>query len=155
VLKHRFFDFSLIFILFSLFFLNYPFSFAQESLTITTYYPSPYGSYNQLQTNTLGVGDNDGDGGLDSGDVPSTAGDVWVAGKVGIGTMSPAAKLDVQGGDIQVGHFPGQPGLRLATWKTEQLDSIAIQYQIRDIPITGVCGFIWVRVQHRLLRQHL
>ncbi|MCX5709755.1 MAG: hypothetical protein NT088_03385 [Candidatus Omnitrophica bacterium] len=35
------------------------FSLAQttdEQLTFTTYYPSPYGSYNQLQTNALAVG---------------------------------------------------------------------------------------------------
>ena len=33
------------------------FCFAQEeSITITTYYPSPYGSYNELSTNKLAVG---------------------------------------------------------------------------------------------------
>ncbi|MFH1248108.1 MAG: hypothetical protein V1490_03040 [Candidatus Omnitrophota bacterium] len=31
--------------------------YAEAQLTITTYYPSPYGSYNQLWTNSLGVGD--------------------------------------------------------------------------------------------------
>ncbi len=69
--------------------------YAQETLTITTYYPSPYGVYNQLQTNSLGVGDNDNDGGLDSGDVPTTAGDVWIKGNVGIGTTGPNAKLSL------------------------------------------------------------
>jgi hypothetical protein len=34
-------------VLFSLFFVTA--CFAQESLTISTYYPSPYGSYNELQ----------------------------------------------------------------------------------------------------------
>lgn len=35
-------------------------SFSQEQLTITTYYPSPYGSYRDLKvTNTLEVGDVD------------------------------------------------------------------------------------------------
>lgn len=28
-------------------------AFAEESITITTYYPSPYGSYNELTTNAL------------------------------------------------------------------------------------------------------
>ena len=32
--------------------------FAQETLTISTYYPSPYGSYKDLQTETLTLGDN-------------------------------------------------------------------------------------------------
>lgn len=77
---------------------------ADEQLTITTYYPSPYGSYNQLQTNSLGIGDNDNDGSLDSGDVPNPAtdpGGVWIKGSVGIGTIAPAAKLEVQGGAIK------------------------------------------------------
>ncbi|MBD3269200.1 MAG: hypothetical protein GF379_03335, partial [Candidatus Omnitrophica bacterium] len=60
-------------------------SYAQEQLTITTYYPSPSGAYNQLMTNTLGVGDNDADGNIDSGDAPdptSRPGDVWIGGSV-------------------------------------------------------------------------
>lgn len=65
-------------------------AYAQEdSITITTYYPSPYGSYNQLQTNSFGVGDNNGNSVLEGGDVPTTSGDVWIAGKVGIGTTNP------------------------------------------------------------------
>jgi hypothetical protein len=57
------------------FFLN---SFSQtddsqtnETITITTYYPSPYGVYNKLQTNMLAVGDMDGDGELTSQDLPN------------------------------------------------------------------------------------
>lgn len=36
-------------------FVAYAFA-SNETLTITTYYPSPYGSYNQLKTNMLAVG---------------------------------------------------------------------------------------------------
>lgn len=32
---------------------------AEESFTITTYYPSPYGSYNELRTNKMVIGDVD------------------------------------------------------------------------------------------------
>ncbi|MDD5116265.1 MAG: tail fiber domain-containing protein [Candidatus Omnitrophica bacterium] len=62
-----------------------PVVFAQEEITITTYYPSPYGSYNALTTYKLGVGDNDGDGNLTSADVPTDNGNAWIAGKLGVG----------------------------------------------------------------------
>jgi hypothetical protein len=41
-----------------------------ESLTITTYYPSPYGSFNRLQTKRLAMGDRNGDGVLTDADQP-------------------------------------------------------------------------------------
>ncbi len=52
--------------------------FAEDSVTITTYYPSPYGSYNELTTtsNTYLATDE---------------------GNVGIGTVNPSQKLEVQG----------------------------------------------------------
>jgi hypothetical protein len=50
--------------------------FAQETLTITTYYPSPYGSYNQLS-------------------VASNTYLAYSSGSVGIGTTGPGAKLEV------------------------------------------------------------
>jgi hypothetical protein len=75
------------------------FAQTEDSITITTYYPSPHGVYNQLQTNSFGVGDNNNDGTLENGDVPTTAGDVWIKGNVGIGTTNPAAGfiLDIRG----------------------------------------------------------
>jgi hypothetical protein len=45
-------------------------AFAEETMTITTYYPSPYGSYNELSTNKLAVGYTD------STEQPNTAGDI-------------------------------------------------------------------------------
>jgi len=59
-----------------------------ETFTITTYYPSPYGSYNELSTNKFAVGYNT------SGDQPDRDGDIrlkpqigdpaiWVNGKEG------------------------------------------------------------------------
>ena len=73
-------------------------TFGEETVTITTYYPSPYGSYDSVQAYKLGVGDNNSDGSLSSVDVPTTTGDVWIKGSVGIGTTDPQTKLDVSGG---------------------------------------------------------
>ena len=74
-----------------------PLSFS-EQLTITTYYPSPVGVYNDLQAYKLAVGDTDGDGQLTSADLPADINDFLVAGKVGIGTTTPGNTLDVNGG---------------------------------------------------------
>ncbi len=93
-------------------------TFAEDPLTITTYYPSPYGAYNQLQTNSLGVGDNNGNGTLDSGDVPTTNGDVWIKGKVGIGTANPTAKLDVLGSINASGPVTAASGGINRAWMT-------------------------------------
>ena len=70
---------------------THPFIFAQsseESITFTTYYPAPYGSYNELQTNKLAVGYSTSAG------LPNINGDIslfphsgnpasWAAGKQG------------------------------------------------------------------------
>ncbi|MFA4993409.1 MAG: hypothetical protein WC571_05525 [Candidatus Omnitrophota bacterium] len=87
-MKRMKFLFIFIFVFFSL-------SFAQESITIMTYYPSPYGTYNSLLTDKFGVGDNNSDTNLTAADVPAAPGDVWIKGKVGIGTTTPSAKLQI------------------------------------------------------------
>jgi len=85
-----------------LLFFSSNFSFA-EDITITTYYPSPYGSYRELRSARMAIGDNyidgvaytweavDGDG----GEVDYRA-DLVVEGNVGIGTASPQGPLQVQ-----------------------------------------------------------
>ena len=47
---------SLIFILFTLPIFNCLSCFADETLTITTYYPSPYGSYKELSSYRMKIG---------------------------------------------------------------------------------------------------
>jgi hypothetical protein len=85
---------------FIIFFLVIPcISLAEETLTITTYYPSPYGVYREMRAKRIAIGDNyinhpdytweelDGDG----GEVDYLA-DLVVEGNVGIGTVRPKAK---------------------------------------------------------------
>lgn len=80
-------------------FICWTYVFAVDEFTITTYYPSPYGSYDALQADKLGVGNNDGVAGLTAADVPATSGDVWIAHRLGIGTgvAGPGYELDVNG----------------------------------------------------------
>lgn len=59
-----------------------------DDVTISTYYPSPSGVYLQLVSQTLGVGNN-------APDPATSPGNVWIAGKVGIGTTTPQAELEV------------------------------------------------------------
>jgi hypothetical protein len=70
-----------------------PSIFAEEQITIATYYPSPYGVYNQLQADKLGIGDVDGDGSLTSSDLPTTSGVAWIAGSLGISTRETPHRL--------------------------------------------------------------
>lgn len=73
------------------------YAFAQEeSFTITTYYPSPYGSYNALQTNRLAVGDTNNDGQLTDADQPNRDGDIRLKPQSGDPTTSWAAGREGQ-----------------------------------------------------------
>jgi hypothetical protein len=70
------------------------FVFAEESITITTYYPSPYGSYKALSAWKMGVGTNYSNS-TNMGTLSDS--NLIVEGSVGIGTTSPTQKLDVSG----------------------------------------------------------
>lgn len=95
---------------FSAIFLCSTFVFAEE-ITITTYYPSPYGVYRELRAQRTAIGDNYIDGANytweaadgDGGEVDYRA-DLVVEGNVGIGTVNPGLgiKLGVEGGNVKV-----------------------------------------------------
>ncbi|MDD5116376.1 MAG: hypothetical protein PHW98_04865 [Candidatus Omnitrophica bacterium] len=90
---------SLIFLLSALFIFNCPSCFAEE-ITITTYYPSPYGSYNELQTNKLAVGDTNGNGNLDAADQPPANGQLYTARSVIYKPQSPLPASDTREGEV-------------------------------------------------------
>lgn len=94
---------KIITVLLSLMFLGLSVYAQDETLTITTYYPAPFGIYQRMVSQALGIGDTNASGSIDVGDAPNPAadpeqaGDLWVAGDVGIGTVDPQAQLDVNG----------------------------------------------------------
>ncbi|MDD2680294.1 MAG: hypothetical protein PHO03_05820 [Candidatus Omnitrophica bacterium] len=94
-----------LFLLSLIFLLLIPFlSLAEESITISTYYPSPYGVYREMRAKRIAIGDTYFDGGempweAEDGDgnpIDLNA-DLVVEGNVGIGTTSPTGPLDVYG----------------------------------------------------------
>lgn len=72
-------------------------SFAEEQLTITTYYPSPYGSYSQLRANQMSIGSNYNNIGTT---LPTDG--LIVQGNVGIGTSSAGQRLQISGAQAGV-----------------------------------------------------
>ena len=77
-----------------------------ETITITTYYPSPYGIYKELRTKKMAIGDNYSDSSQyyweDTFPNIDSEADLIVEGRVGIGTPEPGAKLEVNGA-IKIG----------------------------------------------------
>lgn len=57
--------------------------YAQESISITTYYPSPYGSYRELTSHRMKIGTTYSGGGTSVDD-----NNLIVEGNVGIGTAN-------------------------------------------------------------------
>jgi len=68
-----------------------------DDVKISTYYPAPYGVYNQMVVRTLGVGDANNDGKINYLDAPDpdpvNPDSLYVAGNIGIGTTSPQERV--------------------------------------------------------------
>jgi hypothetical protein len=89
------------------------FSQQEERLTITTYYPSPYGSYRELRAQRMAIGRTYYDGRQyywegTNPNIPQNA-SLIVEGDVGIGTHTPNSDLHI----YNEGGVPGSTALRL------------------------------------------
>jgi len=62
------------------------FVYAEDQIIITTYYPSPYGSYNELTSNSMKIGEN-----YSQPATPFVANGLIVEGNVGFGTTNPTS----------------------------------------------------------------
>ncbi|MDD5154888.1 MAG: tail fiber domain-containing protein [Candidatus Omnitrophica bacterium] len=106
---------------------------ADESITVTTYYPSPYGVYREMRAQRMAVGDNYVSGssycwGGTCTNTIDTDADLVVEGNVGIGTVTPGAKLSVVGGDVIVGGTSRQASLATGTSLFELQDHYLALY---------------------------
>ena len=78
--------------------------YAQEDITITTYYPAPYGVYHRMQSDEATVGENYRD------NTPPANGMI-IQGRLGVGTPNPGKSLDVNGDAIISGDLVVQKDL--------------------------------------------
>ena len=79
--------------------------FAEEQITLTTYYPAPNGRYREIRSQRMAIGDNYYSNaycwGVGCGtNVIDANADLVVEGRVGIGTVTPISALDVGTGVI-------------------------------------------------------
>ncbi len=103
-----------------------------ESLTITTYYPSPMGSYNEVRSRRMAIGttyfdtsvhcwdDGIGGGGPCGPDDIDANASLVVEGRVGIGTLAPSQMLDISGAAAH---------LRIGNPTADQVDSGRLIFQ--------------------------
>ncbi|MBU2529767.1 MAG: hypothetical protein KKD35_01905, partial [Elusimicrobia bacterium] len=88
--------FKVLALLTALFVCFHPKLLGSEQLTLTTYYPSPYGGYAKLLTTDQTVLARDA-GAVGVGYAATGTSKFAVNGRVGIGTVNPSQSLDVNG----------------------------------------------------------
>lgn len=100
----------------TLIFITTLYSFAEERITLTTYYPSPYGVYKELRADQMAIGSN-------YRNIPLNDGWLLVNGSVGIGTDNPGANLEVAGqvkitgGNPEANKVLTSDAVGLASWQ--------------------------------------
>ncbi|MDD5583864.1 MAG: hypothetical protein PHV55_02250 [Candidatus Omnitrophica bacterium] len=123
--KRWFFCFPIPLIIISGIFLPSAFS-ASETITISTYYPAPYGVYEELRAQRVAIGEDYLDGSqycwspnTCTEQINATTTDLVVQGNVGIGTVMPAQKLHIYKGgmilDAGESTSSGQAALNMIT----------------------------------------
>lgn len=130
------------------------YAYAEEAITITTYYPSPYGSYNELAVaSRQAIGDLNGDGKVDSADMAADVGgpitgSLTVRNRIGINTTSPQYSLDVNG-DIMArsGNGIWLGGVRRTTWAGVNVTYASASAYINNgnTTVTATCPTGYVR----------
>lgn len=108
IIRKRFLEFS---VAFCLLFIIYS-CFAQEQISITTYYPAPIGIYGELRAARMAIGDGYIDptqlcwpGSMSCSNAVASDADLIVQGFVGIGTPTPTEPLVVAGNATVAGNL--------------------------------------------------
>jgi len=103
----------------------------EETITITTYYPSPHGIYQEMRSQRMAIGGTYINRTRVCWDPPCPAGSTTppdgtglvVEGNVGIGTPTPAGRLDVAN-LVRFGLDEGRSGPRVITFRRDGGDAI-------------------------------
>ncbi|MEA3306781.1 MAG: hypothetical protein U9Q34_03250 [Elusimicrobiota bacterium] len=132
--------FKVLAILTALFICFHPKLLGSEQLTLTTYYPSPYGGYAKLLTTKDTVLARDG-GGVGVGYSNPGSAKLAVNGRVGIGTTAPGEDLDVRGNV--------KWGTRRGLLKTDQ--GASIELGGRGTPYIDFSNDSWTDYDARLM----
>lgn len=144
----------------------HPTGLSTEQLTLTTYYPSPYGVYQQLRSTqdsylayasgNVGIGtaapgaklDVTAPGGTATAFSVSGAGNITLtpAGNIGIGTTSPLRKLHLAGGGNSIVFDPAAGMMAVGTTDTSPIYGTGIKVANSNLHVQGNENGNWLRV---------